>query len=81
MGELGEGSLLDKLPAWFVKYVQEQQGLSAATRETKRLRIAKDQKEAKEARLRMIRNDNKLGKALPSLLEYYGDVDKLEAWL
>jgi hypothetical protein len=29
----------------------------------------------------MIRNDNKPGKALPSLLEYYGDTDKLEAWL
>jgi hypothetical protein len=29
----------------------------------------------------MIRNDNKPGKALPPLLEYYGDADKLEAWL
>ena len=81
MGELGEGSILDKLLVQFVKYVQEQQGLLATTRETKRLQIVKEQKEAKEAYLRMIRNDNKLGKALPSLLEYYRDTNKLEAWL
>ena len=29
----------------------------------------------------MVRNDNKPGKALPPLLEYYGEADKLEAWL
>ena len=29
----------------------------------------------------MIRNDNKPGKALPPLLEYYGDTEKLDAWL
>jgi hypothetical protein len=29
----------------------------------------------------MVRNDNKPGKALPPLLEFYRDTDKLEAWL
>jgi hypothetical protein len=29
----------------------------------------------------MVRNDNKPEKALPSLLEFFRDTDKLEAWL
>ena len=29
----------------------------------------------------MIYNDNKPGKALPLLLKYHGEADKLEAWL
>jgi len=32
-------------------------------------------------RMRLVRNDAKPGKTLPSLLEFYGDSDKLEAWL
>jgi hypothetical protein len=39
------------------------------------------EKQAIEARLRIIRNNNKPEKALPSLLEYYSEANKLKAWL
>jgi hypothetical protein len=81
MGDQGEGSMPDALPAWFTKYIQEQQRQSTTALENELQQIREQEKEAKEARLRMIRNDNKPGKALPPLLEFYGDADKLEAWL
>jgi hypothetical protein len=37
------------------------------------------EKQAMEARSRIIYNENKPGKALPPLLEYYGEAEKLEA--
>ena len=53
----------------------------AATQENERSRVADQENKAREARLQLIRNDTKPGKSLPLLLEYYGEVDKLEAWL
>lgn len=73
--------LPDELPAWFLRYVEKQQGLIATTQEAERERVTDEEKTTQEARLRMIRNDNKPGKALPPLLEFYGDTDKLDAWL
>jgi hypothetical protein len=81
MGEPGPSSKPDTLPEWFLQYVQEQQNKAAAAQENERLQAADREKQAMEARSRMIRNNNKPGKALPSLLEYYGEADKLEAWL
>jgi hypothetical protein len=81
MGEPGPSSKPDTLPEWFLQYVQEQQNKAAAAQENERLQAADREKEAREARSRIIRNNNKPGKALPSLLEYYGEADKLEAWL
>ncbi len=81
MGEPQGSGMPSELPAWFVRYIQEQQSQSEATLETERKRISGEQKAAEEARLQLVRNDNKPGKALPPLLEYYGDADKLEAWL
>jgi len=81
MGESGLSSKPNELPAWFLRYVQEQQDQAAATQEHERLRVADQEKPASEARLQMICNDNKPGKALPLLLEYYGEADKLKAWL
>ena len=73
--------MLNELPTWFLQYVQEQQNQSVTALEDERLRVADQEREAREARLRLVRNDNKPGKALPPLMEYYGDADKLEAWL
>ncbi|CAG8984172.1 hypothetical protein HYALB_00008174 [Hymenoscyphus albidus] len=70
-----------ELPPWFVQYIQDQQNQLKNVQEKERLRITNEQKKAEEARSRMVRNDNKPGKSLPPLLEYYGDSDKLEAWL
>lgn len=81
MGEPGQSSLPSELPEWFLKYIQEQQNQAVAAQERERLRVADQEETAREARLRMVRNDNKPGKALPPLLEFYGDADKLEAWL
>ena len=79
MGEPHEGGMPNELPAWFVQYIQEQQSQSETARETEQTKIAGQEKAAREARLQLVRNDNKPGKALPPLLEYYGDVDKLDA--
>jgi hypothetical protein len=81
MGEPDSSTLPDELPAWFLRYVEKQQGLIATTQEAERQRATDEERKAQEARLRMVRNDNKPGKALPPLLEFYGDTDKLEAWL
>ena len=81
MGEPREGNMPNELPTWFLQYVQEQQNQSVTALEDERLRVANQEREAREARLRLVRNDNKPGKALPPLMEYYGDADKLEAWL
>ena len=53
----------------------------AATQENKRSQVTDQENKAREARLQLIRNDTKPGKSLPLLLEYYGEADKLEAWL
>ena len=68
-------------PEWFLQYLQEQQNQSAIAQEAERLRIADEEKAANEARLQLVRNNNKPGKSLPALLEFYGDADKLDAWL
>jgi hypothetical protein len=68
-------------PEWFQRYILEQQTQAAAAREDERLQIAEQEQKAKEARLQLVRNDNKPGKSLPLLLEYYGESEKLEAWL
>jgi hypothetical protein len=81
MGEPREGNTPNELPLWFQQYIQEQHNQSIATRQNEHLRVTDQEREAKEARLRLVRNDNKPGKALPPLLEYYGEADKLEAWL
>ena len=47
--------------------------------ETERLRAVDKERRAREARLRIVRNNTKPGKALPLLLEYYGNTDKLKA--
>ena len=70
-----------ELPPWFLRYVQEQQSQAAATQEHERLKVAGREREARETRLQLVRNDTKPGKSLPMLLEYYGEADKLEAWL
>ena len=71
----------NELPDWFLRYVQEQQKQSVTAQENERLRIADEEAQAREARLRLVRNDNNPGKSLPPLLEFYRDSDKLEAWL
>lgn len=81
MAEPQGSGMPSELPAWFIRYIQEQQRQSEATLETERKRISDELKAAEEARLQLVRNDNKPGKALPPLLEYYGDADKLDAWL
>lgn len=68
-------------PVWFTEWVQSQQSLAAAALEAEHLRVADEKKQAEEARLRMIHNEGKPGKALPTLLEFYGDADKLDSWL
>jgi hypothetical protein len=73
--------MAEELPTWFCNYVQAQEAATVTAQETDRLRIAEEEKKALEARLQLIRNDNKPGKALPPLLEYYGDTEKLDAWL
>ena len=81
MGEPGPSSKPDELPKWFLQYVQRQQSQVAATQENKRSQVTDQENKAREARLQLIRNDTKPGKSLPLLLEYYGEADKLEAWL
>jgi hypothetical protein len=81
MGEPGEGNTPNELPLWFQQYIQEQHNRSIATQQNEQIRVTDQEREAREARSRLVRNDNKPGKALPPLLEYYGEVDKLEAWL
>ena len=81
MGEPGPGSSGEQVPDWFLRYVQGQQEQAAVAQENERLRIAEQEKTDQEARLRMVRNDNRPGKSLPVLLEYYGDADKLDSWL
>jgi hypothetical protein len=81
MGEPGPSNVPGGPPDWFLQYLREQQNQLAAARETEQLRVADQEKAAREARLQLVRNDSKPGKALPPLLEYYGDADKLEAWL
>jgi hypothetical protein len=73
--------MAEELPTWFRNYVQAQEAATITAQETDRLRIAEEEKKALEARLQLVRNDNKPGKALPPLLEYYGDTEKLDAWL
>ncbi len=76
-----QDNLPGELPEWFQRYVQGQQDqLEAAQANERQLRMERD-RILQENRLRMVRNDSKPGKALPALLEFYGDVDKLEAWL
>ena len=81
MGEPAEGSMPNELPAWFLRYVQEQNNQSTVAQENERLRVTDQEREAIEARSRLVRNDNKPGKALPPLMEYFGEANKLEAWL
>jgi hypothetical protein len=81
MGEPGPSSKPDELPEWFLRYVQGQRNQAAATQENERSRVADQENKAREARLQLVRNDTKPGKSLPLLLEYYGEADKLEAWL
>lgn len=71
----------NELPLWFQRYIEEQHNQSIAVQQNQHQRVTDQEREAKEARLRLVRNDNKPGKALPPLLEYYGEADKLEAWL
>jgi hypothetical protein len=68
-------------PEWFQRYILEQQTQAAAAREDECLQIAEQEQKAKEARLQLVRNDNKLEKSFSLLLEYYGESEKLEAWL
>lgn len=81
MGEPNKGTASNELPTWFKQYIQEQQSQTAAAQEKERLRLADQENAALEARSRLIRNNNKPGKALPPLLEYYGEAEKLEPWL
>jgi hypothetical protein len=81
MGEPGQSNTLGGLPDWFKQYLQQQQNQSVAAQEAEQARATDQEKAAREARLQLVRNDSKPGKALPPLLEYYGDADKLEAWL
>lgn len=81
MGEPGSSGSSGEPPEWFLKYLREQQQQSETACQIELLRVADNEKTTREARLQLIRNDNKPGKALPSLLEYYGEADKLEAWL
>jgi hypothetical protein len=81
MEEPQQSGMPKELPAWFLQYIHEQQNQSVTAQENERQRIADEEKKVNETRLRMVRNDNKPGKALPPLLEFYGDSDKLEAWL
>jgi hypothetical protein len=69
----------NELPPWFRQYIEEQHNQSIAVQQNQHQRVTDQEREAKEARLRLVRNDNKPGKALPPLLEYYGEADKLEA--
>jgi hypothetical protein len=71
----------NELPDWFLRYIQEQQRQDSTAREQEHLRVKDQEKADREARQQLVRNDTKPGKALPALLEYYGDSDKLEAWL
>ena len=79
MEEPGPSGKPGEPPEWFLRYVQEQQSQAAATQENERLRVADQERQARETRLQLIRNDTKPGKSLPLLLEYYGESDKLEA--
>jgi hypothetical protein len=80
MGE-PQVNLQGELPEWFQRYVQGQRDqLEAAQANERRLRM-ENERILQENRSRMVRNDSKPGKALPALLEFYGDADKLEAWL
>lgn len=81
MGEPVSTGSSGEPPEWFLKYLREQQQQSETDRQNELIRVAENEKATREARLQLIRNDNKPGKALPSLLEYYGEADKLEAWL
>ncbi len=81
MGKLEASSLLSELLKWFVKYIQGQQSQAAVAQDNERLWVANQEKEACEARLQLVCNKNKLGKSLAPLLEFYGDIDKLEAQL
>ena len=81
MEEPGPSGKPGEPPKWFLWYVQEQQSQAAATQENEHLRLTDQERQARETRLQLIRNDNKPGKSLPLLLEYYGESDKLEAWL
>lgn len=81
MGEPRDNGMPDELPTWFLRYIQEQHSQSTVALENERLRVADQEREAKEARARLVHNDTKPGKALPALLEYHGDANKLEPWL
>ena len=78
---MGEQGPAGQIPEWFTRYVQEQQSQVAATQENERLKEQERERKEKEDRALKVRNDTKPGKALPALLEYYGDADKLESWL
>ena len=60
--------------------IKSQDQLEAAQANERQLRT-ENKRILQENRLRLVRNDSKPGKALPALLEFYGDADKLEAWL
>ena len=79
MGEPAGSSMPNKLPTWFLRYVQEQHNQSAIAQENERSRVVDQEREAKAARSRLVYNNNKPGKALLLLLEYYRDTNKLEA--
>jgi hypothetical protein len=81
MGEPGNSGMPNELPIWFLQYVQEQHSQSTVAQENERLRVADQERKAKEARAQLVHNNVKPGKALPALLEYHGDTNKLEPWL
>ena len=78
---MGEQGPAEQIPEWFTRYVREQQSQVATAQENERLMAEERRRKEKEDRALKVRNDNKPGKALPALLEYYGDADKLESWL
>lgn len=68
-------------PRWFVRYMEEASHKAEEAGELERLRTQSAKALADEERSRLIRNNTKPGKALPPLLEYHGESERLEAWL
>jgi hypothetical protein len=68
-------------PQWFLQYLAEQNTRQQEAEQRARQQAEEIQRKLLTEEQKRITNGNKPGKALPSLQEYHGDTNKLEAWL
>lgn len=68
-------------PQWFLQYLTEQDTRQKEAEQRSRQQIEEIEQKLLVEEQKHITNGNKPGKALPSLQDYHGDTNKLEAWL